>query len=827
MRNLSYIAIILMWAVCVYPQSPHGKNLKMDCSYCHEPSNWKIIPEHIKFNHNTETPFKLEGQHTTVSCRSCHHSLIFSEVKSDCVSCHKDVHQNSVGTNCVKCHTSESWAVVDIIKIHRDGRFPLTGVHINVNCSSCHSGYAKLYFPPQSVSCFSCHKNQYYAATFPNHVQAKFSIECQSCHSINDLSWGTGKVDHSFFPLTGGHKIDNCFACHKSGTNNFKGLSTSCYPCHKQNYILAKNPDHIQAKFPTECQDCHNTVSFQQATFNHNSTGFALTGAHTNVACQSCHQSGYKNTPTDCYSCHSQDYAKTNSPNHTTLGFPHNCVQCHSTSAWSGATFDHSKTGFPLTGAHATVSCQSCHSAGYSNTPSDCYSCHSQDYAKTTDPNHAAQGFPHECTQCHSTSSWGDATFDHTKTGFPLTGAHAAATCQSCHASGYTNTSQECYSCHKTNYQAAKNPNHVAAGIPQTCQDCHNTTTFNTSTFNHSTTGFTLTGAHVSLDCSSCHKGTVTGLTTDCYSCHSNDYNSTTDPNHAAQGFSHDCTQCHSTTSWGDATFDHSKTGFPLTGAHTTTTCKSCHASGYTNTSQACYSCHKTNYQAALNPNHVAAGLPQTCQDCHNTTTFTTSTFNHSTTGFTLTGAHVSLDCSSCHKGTVTGLTIDCYSCHSNDYNSTTDPNHAAQGFSHDCTQCHSTTSWDGATFDHSNTGFPLTGAHSSVSCQSCHASGYNNTPTACYSCHASNFASTTNPPHQSAGYPTDCTECHTTTAWSPSTFNHTQYFPLTGDHNTACANCHQTISSFAVHSCNAVCHRSAHHQNEDCYSCHKTGHGD
>ncbi len=462
MRILSFIIILISAAMYVFPQSPHGPDLKIDCSNCHESASWKVIPAKIKFNHNTMTSFKLQGQHTSVSCGSCHKSLIFSDVKSTCISCHKDIHKNSVGANCSKCHTSSSWIVSNIIRIHREGRFPLVGVHLNVDCAGCHSGYTQLYFPPISTSCFSCHNKQYYAAAFPNHVEANFSTDCQNCHGVSDISWSSGKVNHSFFPLTGGHKIANCFACHKQGSN-FKGLTAACYPCHKQNFVQAKNPDHIQANFPTTCQDCHNTVSFLQTTFNHNSTGFALTGAHANLSCQSCHSSGYTNTPKDCYSCHSQNFASTTDPNHTTQGFSHECSICHSTISWSGATFDHSKTGFPLTGAHASLTCQSCHASGYTNTSPACYSCHASNYNSTNNPPHASAGYPTDCTQCHTTTAWTPSTFNHTQY-FPLTGSHntACANCHqtisnfaihSCNAVCHQNAhhqNEDCYTCHKT-----------------------------------------------------------------------------------------------------------------------------------------------------------------------------------------------------------------------------------------------------------------------------------------------------------------------------------------------------------------------------------------
>ena len=843
MRFLSFIIVILLGAVSVFAQSPHGKELNIDCSSCHEATNWKVIPEKIKFDHNKQTSFELDGQHVTVSCQSCHKSLVFSKAKTNCISCHQDIHQNSLGPDCQSCHTPKTWIVSDIMQLHQNSRFPLTGVHANVDCQSCHSGYSRLYFPPQSVSCFSCHSKQYYATTSPNHAQSNFSTECQDCHSMTSFDWGATNIDHSFFPLVGGHNISNCYSCHKQGSN-FKGLTSACYPCHKQNFEQAKNPDHIKAKFSTQCQDCHNINSFNNATFDHSTTGFVLTGAHATVSCQSCHSNGYTNTPTDCYSCHSSEFQKTTDPNHAAQGFPHDCTQCHSTTSWGGSSFDHSTTGFALTGAHTTVSCQSCHSNGYTNTPTDCYSCHSKDFQGTTDPNHVNQGFSHDCTQCHSTNSWGDASFDHSTTGFALTGVHATISCQSCHSNGYTNTPSDCYSCHSSDFQKATDPNHVAQGFPHDCTQCHSTNSWGDANFDHSTTGFALTGAHATVTCQSCHSNGYANTSTDCYSCHTSDFQKTTDPNHVAQGFPHDCTQCHSTASWGGSSFDHSTTGYTLTGTHSTITCQSCHSNGYTNTPSDCYSCHVSDFQKTNNPNHVNANFAHDCSQCHSTINWSNATFDHSTTGFALTGAHTTVSCQSCHSNGYTNTPADCYSCHSTQFQSTTNPNHVSQGFPHDCSQCHSTSNWNDATFDHSTTGFPLTGAHTSVSCQSCHSSGYTNTPADCYSCHQSNYDATTDPAHKAAGFPTACEQCHNTTSWQGATFDHdAAYFPIySGRHagrwNT-CADCHTNSADYSVFSC-ITCHEHSQsntdgHHGEvsnyvynatSCYSCHRSGRG-
>src|SRR5258705_11161490 len=77
------------------------------------------------------------------------------------------------------------------------------------------------------------------------------------------------------------------------------------------------------------------------------------------------------------------------------------------------------------------------------------------------------------------------------------------------------------------------------------------------------------------------------------------------------------CQQCHNTAAWTGATFDHSTTGFPLTGAHTALQCVQCHVNNnysLTSANTTCVSCHLKDFQGTTNPNHVPARFPQTCQ---------------------------------------------------------------------------------------------------------------------------------------------------------------------------------------------------------------------
>lgn len=60
--------------------------------------------------------------------------------------------------------------------------------------------------------------------------------------------------------------------------------------------------------------------------FDHNTTRFRLTGAHTSTPCASCHTDRIKDTPKDCKSCHQKDDVHH--------GRRPQCGRCHSTSRW-------------------------------------------------------------------------------------------------------------------------------------------------------------------------------------------------------------------------------------------------------------------------------------------------------------------------------------------------------------------------------------------------------------------------------------------------------------------------------------------------------------
>jgi hypothetical protein len=787
-------------------QSPHGQ-ISIDCQVCHTTTGWKELRQESSFNHETQTQFPLVGRHAGVRCIECHTTLVFADAGTQCLDCHTDVHRGQFDNDCSKCHTPKEWIDRGAFEqMHESTRFPLVGLHRDLDCQACHSNGQYVNLP---VNCSGCHFEQYAATTDPDHQQAHFPLDCQQCHSVAKAEWKEPIFAHpESFPLTGGHAVNDCQACHASG---FTNTSTICVDCHQADYDATQDPRHEGDAFPTTCQECHSTNAWEPAQFlRHNDTNFPLTGAHIALDCQQCHVGGqYTGTPLACVECHEEDYQNAEDPEHSPDLFPTSCEACHTTAEWANATFNnHNQTAFPLTGAHVETNCLECHATGFNNTPIDCWSCHQEEYNDAE--GHLENGFPHDCAQCHNTVDWEQANFNHDTTAFPLTGAHVLTSCQDCHVGGvFQGTPTDCWSCHEQDYTGVEDPNHVAEQYPQNCTICHSTVNWTETSFDHNATQFPLTGAHVQTNCLECHANGYTGTPVDCWSCHEEDYNGAED--HLAQQYPHDCALCHNTTDWDGATFNHNDTQFPLTGAHVQTNCLECHVGGvFEGTPVDCWSCHQTDFEGADDPNHVEENYPHDCTVCHSTSEWGETTFDHNNTQFPLTGAHVQTNCLECHASGYSGTPTDCWSCHEADYNDADD--HVEQQYPHNCEMCHNTSDWDDATFNHNNTQFPLTGAHVQTNCLECHAGGYGGTPTDCWSCHQDDYNDADD--HVEQQFPHDCALCHNTTDWDDADFNHNNtQFPLTGAHiETNCLECHAGGYSGTP---------------TDCWSCHQEDYND
>lgn len=314
--------------------------------------------------------------------------------------------------------------------------------------------------------------------------------------------------------------------------------------------------------------------------------------------------------------------------------------------------------------------------------------------------------------------------------------------------------------------------------------------------------------------------------------------------------FKIDCFTCHNTDSWiideKNSKFDHTSTGFELSGMHESIQCIDCHSDlVFEKINQDCIECHRDIHKMTVGSD---------CLRCHQTNNWLVDDINllHTENGFPLLGAHFSLDCIDCHT-TIQELEFrrlgnECIECHQQEFQSAI-PDHQQLGYSINCTECHSGDgfSWTAQDIDHSF--FPLELGHDNLQCVDCHGSiNFQGLNPDCFSCHESDYQSAMNPVHQSSAFPTDCKLCHTLDIdWMPASFNShdTEFFPIySGNHKNewnACTDCHINPQNFSFFSC-IDCHE---HQNKAevdnehrgvngyifqsnaCYACHPKGEED
>ena len=250
------------------------------------------------------------------------------------------------------------------------------------NCAACHA-------PPWSGDtmanrCLECHGNvrQQIDARGPLHGRLTEAMECRACHTEHKgphaALTSLARFDHNCtaFKLTGAHRKTNCQSCHTTPgyqlTSKFDMRDSNliaCVSCHAE-------PQVHKGKFGTACSECHSTstwmstpVSLKNVGFNHDLTGFKLTGKHGAVDCQSCHGGDtFKGKSQACVSCHAEPAVHKSR-------FGTTCTQCHTTNTWDGAMFNHN-TAFKLPHEGRNFACSACHTDQANYKSYTCIDCH-------------------------------------------------------------------------------------------------------------------------------------------------------------------------------------------------------------------------------------------------------------------------------------------------------------------------------------------------------------------------------------------------------------------------------------------------------------------
>jgi Class III cytochrome C family len=239
--------------------NPHGP-ISVPCENCHTSAGWTPLRRPLLFDHTAHTGFPLVQSHKGIDCAGCHRDLRFSHVGSACADCHEDPHRRELGFDCERCHTTAGWENRrNILEVHTQALFPLTGAHVTVECTACHATAPDRYFGAPR-ECIACHQDDLARAVSPPHNG--FPRECETCHTTTTFEGANFPNHDQFFPIfSGPHRNawDSCTDCHTS-PNNFRVFS--CITCHEHNReeMDDEHDDVRNYRYDSNsCLSCHPT----------------------------------------------------------------------------------------------------------------------------------------------------------------------------------------------------------------------------------------------------------------------------------------------------------------------------------------------------------------------------------------------------------------------------------------------------------------------------------------------------------------------------------------------------------------------------------------
>ena len=390
------------------------------------------------------------------NCKSCHTAPWESARMEDrCIDCHGNiaVQMQDVVTmhgsmltdqpdlRCRFCHPEHRGPEAKLTELG-DRSFPHEVVGYSLNghqfkvtretfvCSDCHADDISKF---DLQTCDACHR-QMDLSLMTAHALS-FGSACLDCHDGIDSLVSNFNHNKYSFKIIGKHDGLECAKCHADarGLGDFQETLQDCRSCHY-------NDEPHQGRYGFNCESCHNENGWKPAKFDHNLAEFKLDGKHTEAACESCHLNNvFLGTPADCYSCHQKDDEHEGR-------FGTDCSACHSPSSWEDAEFDHNKSNFPLTGRHANIGCEQCHTTGqFTGLSTTCVACHG-------DPGFHAGMFGLDCAACHTTNNW-FAPYNGRHPGIADEGGtgvnHGGASCRDCHTT--TLHTATCLACHESN----------------------------------------------------------------------------------------------------------------------------------------------------------------------------------------------------------------------------------------------------------------------------------------------------------------------------------------------------------------------------------------
>lgn len=190
-------------------------------------------------------------------------------------------HQNDYKISCVKCHHEKGGEQADYIA-----------------CGLCHPvAFDKNYIEnhknlfPDKKTCVRCHHLEFFKAGFEHSEHESYADDCTDCHHGSDIEPEPQackschlKAEAENIPNLQGATHDCCMRCHedifekgfkgcsdchaKKDMMKFKGLYSSCLPCHQVKKIKKLMPTRTDA-FHKQCLSCHKEL--KKGPFGENS----------------------------------------------------------------------------------------------------------------------------------------------------------------------------------------------------------------------------------------------------------------------------------------------------------------------------------------------------------------------------------------------------------------------------------------------------------------------------------------------------------------------------------------------------------------------------
>ncbi len=600
--------------------------------------------------------FGLTGKHMEVACEACHVSAWkttlldgekrFQGLQQQCTACHQDEHKGLYGPDCNSCHGQQE-PFARAPGFEHTHAFLLEGAHRRATCQECHPAGSDRSVgllmqsrranqtPRVARTCRACHESPHaevFLAMAAERWSSSSDQSCQHCHLSQHETFCGQKAtvdleSHRWtgFALEAPHDQLACRQCH-TGFGSEKidvAAYRACYPGRQADDCRACHGDPHQGQFDegpfrdSDCLTCHTRRSFTPSTFSaaeHARARFPLRGAHQNVACEQCHIL----------------------PPEPLAGHRPNEVRTPGAVGRDASRLELVSAEIRAPGPAVTRI--------YHGTPMTCGGCH-EDVHRGEFSSGPFRGL--DCAACHTEIDFRRTLFtleQHRQTDFPLTGAHQAVACRSCHRAPAEQPAVP----GALSPAAARQIDHSSRRRPRADRK------FAVGIFGQ------LPGKRVP-DQGLAEPPVFSDAPTACSECHRDVHQGRFDRRGLPVTLDGrtGCARCHATEQFDHvraADFDHGTwTGYVLKGAHSSVACITCHAGRPDQPDRrlgpspgtSCQSCH-----ADPHAGQFGTAAEANCAQCHREeTTFQDLLFDHQTDStFALDADHERLACSACHR---------------------------------------------------------------------------------------------------------------------------------------------------------------------------------